>query len=355
MSSNKNGAGPAVVVDGRFEQTGVAMTRRLIVAAVALGLVPLLAPAPRAQQAEGAGHVTYVSVTGRNDVPVTGLVAANFRVREDNQDREILKVAPAPPPSHLALLIDDGQAIHALAMVPDFRKMLPAVFREALKVLPGAQLTYWTLGEPPTRRVPFTTNITSFDAALAVFAGRPGPGASLVEAVYLAAGEMTAANAQRPVIVTFVLEDNAEVAERKGEVAEAGVKQAGASLWTIVLQHQMRSQMGPTPDSPGGDPSRGMTDMSLGELTSLSGGGGLNQLRDRGFVSGDVTKRSGGLERRVGSKQDIGPMFSRVLNMIANRYEVTYARPAGAPVPKRFEVRLQGKSGTVAAPQWAVR
>jgi hypothetical protein len=48
-------------------------------------------------------------------------------------------------------------------------------------------------------------------------------------------------------------------------------------------------------------------------------------------------------------------MFSRVLTMIAQRYAVTYARPAGAPVPKKLEVRLQGKSGTVAAPQWAVK
>ncbi len=337
------------------------MTHRFLVVIVALALVPLVARAPRAQQAEVGGHTVYVSVTGRNDVPETGLVAANFRVREDNQDREILQVAAAPPPSHLAVLIDDGRAVDALSMVQDFRKALPAVFREAMKLMPGAELAYWTLGEPPTRRVDFSTNITSFDATLAVYAGRPGPGASYLEAVYLTAGELRARNAPRPAIVAFLLEDNKEVAERKGEVVEAQVKASGASLWSIVLQPQMRSQMAPVAgDAPaGGFGGRGGTDMSLGDLTSMmnesASAEDVNKLRDRGYVMGDVSRRSGGVERRVGSKQDVGRMFTRVLTMISQRYAVTYARPAGAPVPKKLEVRLQGKSGTVAAPQWAVK
>jgi hypothetical protein len=41
--------------------------------------------------------------------------------------------------------------------------------------------------------------------------------------------------------------------------------------------------------------------------------------------------------------------------MIASRYAVTYARPAGAPIPRRLEIRLQGKSGSVAAPQWTAQ
>ncbi len=337
------------------------MTRRFVVAIVALGLVPLVAPAPRAQQTEVGGHTVYVSVTGRNDVPVAGLVAENFRVREDNQDRAILQVAAAPPPSHLALLIDDGRAVDALSMVQDFRKMLPAVFREAMKVMPGTEVAYWTLGEPPTRRVDFSANITSFDAALAVFAGRPGPGASFLEAVYLSAGELRARNAPRPAIVAFLVEDNLEVAERKGEVVEAQVKAAGASLWSVVLQPQMRSQMGPVGDGGGGGGfgARGGTDLSLGDLTSMmnesASAEDVNKLRDRGYVMGDVSRRSGGVERRVGSKQGVGPMLSRVLTMISQRYAVSYARPAGAPVPKKLEVRLQGKSGTVVAPQWAVK
>jgi hypothetical protein len=334
------------------------MTRRFIVAVVAVALAPLATLVPRAQQQEVAGHTVYVSVTGRNDVPVPELVAANFQVREDNQQRQVLQVRPAPAPSHLAMLIDDGRAVDALSMVQDFRKMLPGVFREAMKLLPGTLMSYWTLGEPPTRRVNFTDNITSIDAVLAVFAGRPGPGASLLEAVYLSAGEIRAQNAARPVIVAFLVEDNMEIAERKGEVVEAMVKASRSSLWSIVLQPQMRSQMGPAREVEPDD-GRGPTGQSLGQITAsmteMADAEDVNRLRDRGYVLGDVSRRSGGVERRVGSKQGIAPMYSRVLGMIASRYEVTYARPAGAPVPKKLEVRLQGKSGTVAAPQWAVQ
>jgi hypothetical protein len=339
------------------------MTRRSFAIVAALGLVPLLAPAPRAQQTEVGGRVAYVAVTGRNDVPVTDLTAANFRVREDNQNREVLNVAPAPPPSHLTILLDDGQAVTALSMVQDFRKVFPTVFREALKLMPQAQISYWTLGEPPTQRVPFTTSITSFDAALTVDAGRPGPGASLLEAVYLSAGEMRAQNAPRPVIVAFLMEDNPEIAERRGEVVETMVRESRVSFWTIALQPQMRSQTAGFGGGGGGGDigagGRGGTDMSLGDLTAImddtANRENVTRLRDRGYVMGDVSRRSGGVERRVGSKQDVGPMFSRVLNMIASRYAVTYARPAGAPIPRRLEIRLQGKSGSVAAPQWTAQ
>jgi hypothetical protein len=327
-------------------------------AVVALALAPLATLVPRAQQQEVAGHTLFVSVFGRNDVPVTDATAANFQVREDNQQRQVLQVRPAPAPTHVALLIDDGRAVDQLSMVQDFRKLLPSVFREAMKVMPGAQVAYWTLGEPPTRRVDFTDNITSIDAALAVFAGRPGPGASLLEAVYQVSGEIRARNAPRAVIVPFLVEDNLEIAERKGEVVETAVKASRASLWSIVLQPQMRSQMGPAQEAEP-DLGRGPAGQSMGQITAgmreMADAEDVNRLRDRGYVLGDVSRRSGGVERRVGSKQDIPRMFSRVFTMIASRYEVTYARPAGAPVPKKLEVRLQGKSGTVAAPQWAVQ
>jgi hypothetical protein len=160
------------------------------------------------------------------------------------------------------------------------------------------------------------------------------------------------------VIVAFLVEDNLEIAERKGEVAEAAVKNSKASLWSIVLQPQMRSNMGPAQEAEA-DLGRGDAGRSLGQITAsmreMADAEDVNRLRDRGFVTGDVSRRSGGVERRAGSKQDIPRMFTRVLTMISSRYEVTYARPAGAPVPKRFEVRLQGKSGTVAAPQWAAQ
>src|ERR1041385_8273804 len=52
----------------------------------------------------------YVSVVDGKGEAVTGLQAADFRVREDGVAREVLKAGPATEPLTVALLVDDSQA-----------------------------------------------------------------------------------------------------------------------------------------------------------------------------------------------------------------------------------------------------
>src|SRR4051812_47816802 len=51
----------------------------------------------------------YVSVVDAKGEPATGLTAQDFRVREDNVAREVLKAGPATVPLSVALLVDDSQ------------------------------------------------------------------------------------------------------------------------------------------------------------------------------------------------------------------------------------------------------
>ena len=60
-----------------------------------------------AAQREIAQRHVYVRVTDAKDAPVTTLTPADFVVREDDVAREIVRVGAAPPPTHLALLVDN--------------------------------------------------------------------------------------------------------------------------------------------------------------------------------------------------------------------------------------------------------
>src|ERR1044072_1110290 len=67
-----------------------------------------------AAQRERRERRILVSVATNSDAPVTDMQATDFVVRENDVAREVLRVSPAPPPSHVYLLVDDSQATQAL-------------------------------------------------------------------------------------------------------------------------------------------------------------------------------------------------------------------------------------------------
>ena len=64
----------------------------------------------RPREANPRTRDVYVAVVDSKGVPVTGLSAADFAVREDGTTREVLKVGPATAPLQIVVLIDDSQA-----------------------------------------------------------------------------------------------------------------------------------------------------------------------------------------------------------------------------------------------------
>src|SRR3954451_19674312 len=79
------------------------ITPALSLAAACLLSISLVAQARRTTD-------IYVGVADAKGEPATGLTAADFRVREDNVAREVLKAGEATDPLSVALLVDDSQA-----------------------------------------------------------------------------------------------------------------------------------------------------------------------------------------------------------------------------------------------------
>jgi len=295
---------------------------RFVASAVAIAL--LSAPALLARQ-DARERQVLVSITGRNDVPTTGLTAADFDVREDGKSVEVVRVAPAPPPSHLALVIDDSGTLNSLGVVTSLREALKAVIATASTSMKGTQVALIGAADPPLMRMPFTADLSKAEAAIEQIGPRSGADGALLETLSMTLNDLQQRKAVHPVVVVFLAEDSSENGRVKPNAIEAALKASGASLWTLAYESRKT-----------GD------DM---EITQSVG--------DRSAVVSDINRRSGGVERRMNSPQSLAQAFNRMITMIGSRYEVTYLRPAGATAaPRNFEVRSR-KGGTVAAPRWA--
>lgn len=261
-----------------------------------------------------------VTVIDRNGAPVPDLAPDALVVREDGVAREIVRLAPAAPPTEIALLVDDSQA--AMPLVRDLREALTTFADAVADMSPAPAVRLVTTGDRPTVVVDFNPSFSAVSRGIDRISPRPGAGATLMEAIVETARDLRARKAQRPVIVAFVVEAGPEFGTlRRSHVADA-LREAGASLWTIVL-------------------------------TSARGGGESDSDRERDMVVGDVTRESGGINRTVLAGQQLPAAFERLAATLGAGYEVTYGRPETLIPPSRIEVQARDSALTVVTSRWA--
>src|SRR5262245_21787371 len=128
---------------------------RLLPAALTAAALASAGPSLRAQAVE---RTVYVSVVGKAGAAVVGLGDRDVVSREDQVQREVLRVVPADEPMQVALLIDDSQA--ADAFIRDYRQALPAFVDVMLSPELGVknQIALITFANRPTILTDYSTN-----------------------------------------------------------------------------------------------------------------------------------------------------------------------------------------------------
>jgi hypothetical protein len=198
--------------------------KTLLPFAAAFATLALLPPPVHAQSKNaGKTHVRhiFVNVTDAKGAPVEGLTAADFKVGEGGQPRDVTKAGPAKDPMRIALMLDTSDAAapaqnHLRAGVLAFLDALPPE-DEAILVTTGRQVRV---------RVPPTTDRKKLkDSANSIFAD--GGGTILMDGL-LEIDERfyKKADDRWPVFVIFTSD---------GTEGSAGAREKEFSTWTMGL------------------------------------------------------------------------------------------------------------------------
>lgn len=296
---------------------------RTLSLAAGLAACVSLTPVAAGQQRDTRERAVTVSVSTNSDVPVTDLTATDFVVRENGVAREVIRVSPAPPPTHVMLLIDDSQATQA--SYPFLRDALPKVIGRLAELSPAPHIGLWTFGERPTKRADVSPNPEQAMAAVKRLFPVAGSGAYFLQGIEESAEALKKAGAVAPVYIAFVAEGGPEFSSQlRSQIAET-LRSMGASLWVVTLQ-----QTSTQPIS-------------------------AREARERAAVLGDVTVESGGWNKVILSPQTIPHAFDAITALVTSRYRVTYGRPDSLIPPDKIEVTTRRDNVRVRASRWAGR
>lgn len=242
--------------------------------------------APSATFAQADERVIYASVVDRDGAPVPDLTVSDFIVREDDVEREVLRVTRDTDPMQLALLVDNSTA--ARNQIGELRRALSAFFR---RLREGPEVALIGLAERPTIVVDYTTDRSVLLKNVNLIFAPAAEGSTLLDAIAETSQGFGRRPEVRSVIVAIVTEGPDLSHRYYTDVLEA-LQEGGAALHAIVLKT----------GGAGGD---------LSVRTVLDTG----------------TKQSGGRYEEVLAASALEAKLDQLASELSNQYRVVFARP----------------------------
>jgi VWFA-related protein len=274
--------------------------QRGVVFAAGCGLV-WLAGSAAAQSVERS---LYVSVLDASGAPVTDLAARDFVVREDNGEREVLRVSPATEPIQIALLVDNSQA--AEPFIGDFRR---ALHDFVTAVDSQHQIALIGLGQRPTILVDYTRDRRRLDEGVSRLFAQTGSGTYLMDAITEVAQGLQRRESTRRVLVAIVTK-GPEFSSRYSRQVLDELRQSGAVLDAFV----MTSGAGPRADASGTQPAFALVD----DLSDQN-------VRERELTLSQGPALTGGRREDLGSSMSVSSRLRDLARELNNQYRVVYA------------------------------
>ena len=308
--------------------------------------------APRAQELAAGEAQVHVAAL-RRDRPVMGLGPADFRVEEDGDRREVLRVEPAMVGYDVALLVDDSMV--ASNNIVHIREALVS-FVEALR---GHRVSLIAFGDQRQTIVDYTTDTGLLREAAEHFSGFSETSAYLVAAVDETARELAARRSMRPAIVIVTTEGRGmqDMSIRGAGLPARGRSTPDASrdqdaeavvdrLWSygVVMHALALTNLRRV----------GFADFGRGNgLATITSGAGafrwMQENRERERMLDKGPSDSGGRLYKVSSTSGMAERLQRIATELTSQYLVTYHRPALDEPPEEIRVRVDRRRVTVRA------
>lgn len=268
--------------------------------------------------AQSAERLLLVSVLDGDGTPVTGLAAADFRVREDDAAREVLRVEPAGAGRQIALLVDTSAA--AVRATSDFRRGLSA-FVDGMQE--DNRIAIVTFGGPPRILVETTGDPERLRSGIDRVFPQSGQAAYMLDAMHEVAEGFARRRAERPVLVAVTTEGLDYSNRRAREVLER-IDESGAAVYTLSVEARRAPAF--ATGLPGG---------------GLAGGFDARQRQfERDLVLARGTADSGGRHRNLLASSALEGAMRELVAELRNQYLVVYSRPDLLVPPEDVRVRV---------------
>lgn len=260
-------------------------------------------------------RTVFVTVVDGDGRPVTGLTPADFRLRENNRDREIASVEPATESMRIALMVEES-----LTPTGGARQ---GVF-EFIKVLQGkAEMSLVVVGLSNRTAVPFTTDVNALVQGLNDLPLNQRQQANHVpEGIADMARVFQKERSARPVMVVLAL-DTVQASNEQPQNVLNQLRDSNAQLHVVSVQ---------TPQAVAG---------GSGEMLDAAG---------RQQVLGDGPRQSGGRQWPAPALTAVPKAMLAVANDLLNQYKITYTLPAGTQPSDRLNVTTSRRGVTLRAP-----
>jgi len=289
------------------------MQHLMVAVVVALSVLGSLQdPAGAKRASDSRTRDIYVSVVDNNGKPVTGLTAADFRVREDNVVREVLGAGPATEPLTISLLIDDSEA--AADAIQYMREAL-TVFVERLDG--KAEIAVATVGERPTSQLDYTTSTVALKRTVGRIFQRSGAGAYLLDALIDVSKGLEKRAPKRPTIVVVTIEAGPEFSNRSFQQVLEALTRSRATMHVLAI----------------GQPASSSTD----------------EMRNRNIVIGEGPDKTGGRHDQVLVPLGLKDRMLQLADELTSQYVVHYGRPEQLIPPEKVQVTVSKPGLTVRA------
>jgi len=294
-----------------------ACPRRLLIPLLAAVSGILVSSPAWSQSSE---RIVYASVLDRSGRPVTDLAARDFTVRENNIEREVLRVSPATEPFDIAVLVDTSQ--EAESFIADFRRGL----REFFQAMANRQeIALIGFGERPTVLVDYTRDTRRLEAGIGRIFAQTGSGAYLMEGIIETSRAFrTRASLRRAVVV--ITSESQEFSNRDSREVLDELRQSGVVLEAFVVA-------GNTVVSRAAE--AGATRQDLTARAAIAD----QASRERSIAVTEGPRLTGGRREDLVTSMVLGTRLRDLADELSNQYRLIYARPAALIPPTSIEVR----------------
>src|SRR5262245_3540408 len=284
------------------------------IAAVALAAAPAGVDAQRKEE-----RTIYVAALSKG-AAVAGLGAADFVVKEDGKVRDIISVATATTPMHVALMLDDGgRYLNAIRQGAG----------EFIKVLQGrGEFAIVTIGGRALTLVDFTPSVATLFVGLRNVLARSTTSTDLLDGFLDVTAQFQRRKAERPVIVV-ISNEMEEVSNTRAPVVLEALQKQNVKLYYIGL----------------GIPAIQGTRPAVGENAPARATDA--ETANRNTVLATAPKISGGRSEQVFQEGGVSALMKQFADELAAQYAITYSTIA---TNAKLSIETTRKGVTLRAP-----